>query len=63
VTDGGTFWNVQPTACITDTLWSELSRISIALCNKYGTDVSSLSENIIKNTVWNVFAQTADISI
>jgi len=33
----------------------------LALCNKYDIDVSSLSEYIIKEAVWNVFAQTVNI--
>jgi len=33
----------------------------LALCTKYDTDVSSVSENITKKTLWDVFAQTVDI--
>ena len=33
----------------------------LALCSKYDIDVFSVSENIIKKAVWNVFAQTVDI--
>ena len=33
----------------------------LALCSKYDIDVSSVSENIIKKALWDVFAQTVDI--
>ena len=33
----------------------------LALCSKYDIDVSSVSEHIIKQAVWNVFAQLVDI--
>jgi len=33
----------------------------LAICTKYNIDASYVSENIIKKTLWNVFAQTVDI--
>jgi len=33
----------------------------LALCSKYDIDVSSVSEHIIKEALWNVFAQTVNI--
>ena len=33
----------------------------LALCSKYDIDASSVSENIIKKALWNVFAQTVHI--
>jgi len=34
----------------------------LALCSsKYDIDVSSVSENITKEALWNVFTQTVDI--
>jgi len=33
----------------------------LANCSKYDTDVSYMSENIIKKALWDVFAQTVDI--
>ena len=33
----------------------------LALCSKYDIDISSVTENITKKALWNVFAHTVDI--
>ena len=33
----------------------------LAICSKYNIDTSHMSENIVKQTLWNVFSHTADI--
>jgi len=35
----------------------------LATCSKYSTDVSDMSENINKQTIWNVFSHTADADL
>jgi len=35
----------------------------LATCSKYDIDASHMSENIVKQTLWNVFCQTVDILI
>jgi len=35
----------------------------LAICSKYSIDVSDMSENIIKQTIWNVFSDTADANL
>jgi len=35
----------------------------LAICSKYSIDVSDMSENIIKQTIWNVFSHTVDADL
>jgi len=53
--------------CLNNVVLQTLSGLNyyelLATCNKYNIDASYMSENIVKQTLWNVFSQTVDILI